>query len=743
MKAIKLRFAYIILFFIVIGSVCDAQSISGTITDAKGSGISNAHITTSNGAHAHSGKGGKFSVEGVKLNDTLLVTHISYALQSVIITDFSPLKVVLNESSFELAQVEVTHSVKAINSIAEIDVAVNPVTTSQEVLRKVPGLVIGQHAGGGKAEQIFLRGFDIDHGTDISITVDGMPVNMVSHAHGQGYADLHFVIPETIEEVDFGKGPYYMDKGNFNTAGYVGFKTKDRLDESLVSLEYGQFNTLRALGMFNLVKNKPNQDAYVAGEFQLTDGPFESSQNFNRINLLAKYNTAIDRRQFLSVQASYFNSKWDASGQIPFRAIESGQISRFGAIDDTEGGNTHRINAAVNHRVIVGEHTTVTSNAYYSRYGFELYSNFTFFLNDSINGDQIKQYERRNLAGFESVVNHHFHLNKGTIGLKGGLGVRYDDVKDNELSRTANRDSLISPLALGDVDESNIYAFVGADFEFGDFLINPAVRLDHFKFDYHNKLDSVYNNQSEQSIKPSPKLNIIYSPSKKWQVYLKGGMGFHSNDSRVVVAQNGRRTLPTAYGADLGAILKPIDNLMVNIGGWYLFLEQEFVYVGDEAVVEPSGRTQRLGADFSVRYQPLKWLFIYADFNYAFARAIDEAKGEDFIPLAADLTSVGGVTVNHPIGIQAGVNYRWIGDRPANEDYGITAKGYFVADANLSYTWRKWTAGIIIQNLFNTKWEETQFATESRLANEATSVEEIHFTPGTPFFIRGKLSVRF
>lgn len=735
-----------LLALAILASVLDsaqAQTVSGTITDKNNSGISNAHVTTADGAHAHSGKDGKFSIDAVKLNDTLLITHISYMPQSVIIKNIEPLKVVLNESSFELAQVEVTHSVKAINSITEVDVAVNPVTTSQEVLRKVPGLIIGQHAGGGKAEQIFLRGFDIDHGTDISITVDGMPVNMVSHAHGQGYADLHFVIPETIEEVDFGKGPYYADKGNFNTAGYVGFKTKDRLEESLVSLEYGQFNTLRALGMFNLMKNKPNQDAYVAGEFQLTDGPFESSQNFNRINLLAKYNAAIDKRQFLSVQASYFSSKWDASGQIPVRAVESGLISRFGAIDDTEGGNTHRINAAVNHKAIVGDHTTVTSNAYYSRYGFELYSNFTFFLNDSVNGDQIKQFERRNLAGFESVVNHHFHLNKGTIGLKGGLGMRYDDVNDNELSRTANRDSLITPLALGDVDESNIYAFVGADFEFGDFLINPAVRLDHFKFDYHNKLDSAYNNRSETSFKPSPKLNIIYSPSKKWQLYLKGGMGFHSNDSRVVVAQNGRQTLPTAYGADLGAILKPIDNLMVNIGGWYLFLEQEFVYVGDEAVVEPSGRTQRIGADFSIRYQPLKWLFIYADFNYAFARAIDESNGEDFIPLAADLTSVGGITVNHPIGIQGGINYRWIGDRPANEDYSITAKGYFVADANLSYTWRRWTGGIIIQNLINTKWNETQFATESRMANETQSVEEIHFTPGTPFFIRGKVSVRF
>ena len=720
-----------------------AQTLTGTIKATNQTGISNAHITTNGGAHAHSDQKGRFSIDGVSIGDTLLITHISYMPTTRIIENLGPLVILLAESSFELAQVEVSHSVKSINSITDVDVAMNPVSSSQEVLRKVPGLIIGQHAGGGKAEQIFLRGFDIDHGTDVAISVDGMPVNMVSHAHGQGYADMHFVIPETIEDIDFGKGPYYADKGNFNTAGYVGFKTKERLEESLVSLEYGQFNTIRALGMFNLMKNRPNQDAYVASEFQLTDGPFESSQHFNRINVMAKYNAAIDKRQFLSLQASYFSSKWDASGQIPVRAVQSGQIGRFGAIDNTEGGNTHRINAAMNHTAFVGDHTTVRSNAFYSRYGFELFSNFTFFLNDSVNGDQIRQFEQRNLAGFESVVDHHFHLKSATIGLKGGLGMRHDDVNDVQLSHTANRDSLIERYAYGDVDESNIYAFIGADFEFGDFLINPAVRLDHFRFGYHNKLDSVYNNRSQQAIKPSPKLNIIYSPNKRWQLYLKTGMGFHSNDTRVVIAQNGNRTLPTAYGADLGAILKPFDNLYLNVAGWYLFLEQEFVYVGDEAIVEPSGRTQRIGADVSVRYQPLKWLFIHADFNYAFATALDAPAHENSIPLAAALTSTGGVSVNHPIGIAGGINYRWIGDRPANEDYSITAKGYFVCDANLSYTWRKWTAGIVIQNLFNTKWNETQFATESRLRDETTSVEEIHFTPGTPFFIRGKMSVRF
>ena len=716
---------------------------SGTVLSDDLQAVPFAHISTKDGKYAISDELGNFSISEVSLNDTLVVTHLGYLPTLHVVKDFLPTELILKPSPIQLEQVKITRSVKAINTITKVDVAKNPVNSSQEVLAKVPGLMIGQHAGGGKAEQIFLRGFDIDHGTDVTISVDGMPVNMVSHAHGQGYADLHFVIPETVDGIDFGKGPYYTDQGNFNTAGYVNLRTKRRLDNSLVSLEYGQFNTLRALGMFNLMKKNPKNDAYIASEFLMSDGPFKSSQNFNRINLMGRFSSRISDDQTLSVIGSYFNSKWDASGQIPVRAVNQGFISRFGAIDDTEGGNTHRVNVAAEHMAVVGEHTNLITNAYYSRYGFELYSNFTFFLNDSINGDQIKQFEQRNLAGFQTKVNHHYHVGKGVITINGGIGFRYDDANDVELSRTANRDTLITPLALGDVDESNISGFVGAEFEFGNWMINPGVRLDHFRFGYNDKLSPTYSNETQQAIKASPKLNFIYSPASNWQLYLKSGMGFHSNDSRVVIAQRGRRTLPTAYGADLGTIIKPTSNLYVNVAGWWLYLEQEFVYVGDEAVVEPSGKTQRLGVDLSLRYQPWKWLFIHADLNYAFARSVEDPSGENYIPLAAMLTSVGGVSVNFPMGIQGGVSYRWIGDRPANEDNSIIAKGYFVMDANLSYTYKSWTAGVIVQNLLNTDWNETQFSTESRLQNESAPVEEIHFTPGTPFAIRGKVSVTF
>ena len=197
--------------------------------------------------------------------------------------------IVLEDDIFRLNEIVIQPKLSAMNMISKIDLQTTPVNSSQEILSKVPGLFIGQHAGGGKAEQLFLRGFDIDHGTDIAISVDGMPVNMVSHAHGQGYADLHFLIPETVDKIDFGKGPYYSNKGDFATAGYVGFQTKDKLEKSSIGLEIGQFNTLRTVGLFNLLGNKKTQSAYIATEYILTDGPFDSPQNFNRMNLFGEY----------------------------------------------------------------------------------------------------------------------------------------------------------------------------------------------------------------------------------------------------------------------------------------------------------------------------------------------------------------------------------------------------------------------------------------------------------------------
>jgi len=739
-----------ILCIIGIGcfGILSAHEINGTITSdssvpLEGVGVYNK--TT--GAYTYSNISGYFELDDITEGDVLFFHSLGYENQEIIIAASqldTSINIVLKEAAVSLDQVVLVSKVNVLSKLVNMDIKTNPVKSSQEILRKIPGLIIGQHAGGGKAEQIFLRGFDIDHGTDIAINVDGMPVNMVSHAHGQGYADMHFIIPEVIENIDFGKGPYYAQKGNYNTAGYIDLKLKERIDQNLISLEAGQFNSVRGLSLLKISEGD-NSNAYVASEFVLTDGVFESPQNFNRLNIMGRYNFNNHIDEKLSISLSHFQSKWDASGQVPQRAIDQGLITRFGAIDDTEGGNTSRSNIWFNHSKQIDEHNIIQTNAFVSAYDFELFSNFTFFLEDPVNADQIRQKEDRVIIGAESKFTRSFHIedHDQQFNYEAGIGFRYDDVNNVQLSRTQNRKTLLERLAYGNTDELNGYSYIQATYKNRKWTLNPGLRLDYFNFDYQDLLPVNYESLSENKIFVGPKLNAIYAASENLQLFAKTGIGFHSNDTRVVVANDGKKILPGAFGADIGAIMKPTNRLVVNAAFWSLFLEQEFVYVGDAGIVEPSGKTRRLGVDLGLRYQLLDWLYFNGDINYTYARSTEDPEGQNYIPLAPDLTSSGGLAFRDLSNFSGGINYRFVKDRPANEDNSIVAEGYMVTDLNLNYSYDNWTLGIIIENLFDTAWNETQFATESRLFNEAAAIEEIHFTPGTPFYIRGKLSVSF
>jgi len=725
------------------GMASYGQITKGVVVDEFGNTIENAYIVNSNtDSHAHTNELGMFSVDKSQVGNVLKVSALGYKKLNFTINS-SEVSIVLEGDIFRLDEIVIQQQLSALNVISKIDLETTPVNSSQEILRKVPGLFIGQHAGGGKAEQIFLRGFDIDHGTDIAISVDGMPVNMVSHAHGQGYADLHFVIPETVEKIDFGKGAYYASKGDFATAGYVAFQTKEKLDKSSISLEAGQFNSLRTVGLFNLLGNQKKQAAYIATEYILTDGPFDSPQNFNRVNLLGKYSAILNDNSKFSVSASRFSSTWDASGQIPQRLVDNGTISRFGAVDDTEGGKTSRTNFNASLSKPIDENTFLKANAFYSKYDFELYSNFTFFLEDPVNGDQIKQKEDRSIYGMNAELNKKVKMSDWDASFQLGVGFRADATIDTELSHTLNRSIVLENIKLGDIDETNMFTYLNTELKFGKLTINPAVRLDYFKFNYKDKLASVYKSQSETEVKVSPKLNFIYSQNNNLQFFVKSGIGFHSNDTRVVVENNGKQILPSSIGADVGTIWKPFPKLIVNSALWYLYLEQEFVYVGDAGIIEPSGKTKRMGADLGLRYQLNDWLYFDTDATYTYARSIDEVKGQDYIPLAPDFTTTGGLSFQNWNGFSGGLRYRYLKNRPANEDNSIVAKGYFVTDMNVSYEYKSVTFGVSVENLLNTEWNETQFATESRLKDETSSVEEIHFTPGTPFFMKAKIAYKF
>ena len=678
---------------------------------------------------------------------SIIISAIGFETKNILLSEITNDIIWLLPKITTLTDVVVRSSAKTgiFKTISDLDIHLRPIINSQEVLRMVPGLFIGQHAGGGKAEQIFLRGFDLDHGTDIHLTVDGLPVNMVSHAHGQGYADLHFVIPELIEKVNFSKGPYYSDKGNLATAGYVAFKTKNYLEKNFLKLEGGQYNTVRAITGINLLpkgSSEKKQSLYIAGEGSFTKGYFDSPQNFSRFNGMIKYHGKTGDNSTLTALLSGLTSKWNASGQIPDRAVADGTIGFFGAIDDNEGGNTNRYNASAELMHNLSNGAVLKNQLFYSRYLFELYSNFTFFKEDPVNGDQIRQKEKRNILGYNLSYQRDNSIGNKKGQFTAGAQLRYDDVNDIELTRTRNRNVNTRDIMLGDINEFNAGFFAQQKVVLSSqWDIATGVRLDYFTNKYNDKLAATV--QSSNSVIGSPKLNINYRMNDKVQLYWYSGQGFHSNDTRVAVVQNGREVVTPAWGSDIGGIFKLGRKAMLQTALWYLWMKQEFVYVGDEGVVEPGGKTQRIGWDLSLRYELSKNLYADADFTVTNPRALEVDKAESYLPLAPRFTSVGGITYRKEKGWNGSLRYRYMANRPANEDNSVVAKGYFVTDAAINYTKKNWEAGISIQNLFNTKWKETQFDTESRLQNETDPVSEIHFTPGTPFFARLSFSLFF
>ncbi len=677
----------------------------------------------------------------------IIISAIGFETKNLMLAEITNTTIWLQSKITTLNDVVVRASSKTgiFKTISDLDIHIRPIVNSQEILRMVPGLFIGQHAGGGKAEQIFLRGFDLDHGTDIHLSVDGLPVNMVSHAHGQGYADLHFVIPELIDKVNFSKGPYYTDKGNLATAGYVAFKTKNYLEKNFFKLEGGQYNTVRAITGINLLpsgNSERNQSLYFAGEGSFTKGYFDSPQDFSRFNGMIKYHGKTGNNSTLTALVSGLTSKWNASGQIPDRAVADGTIGFFGAIDNNEGGNTSRYNATAELMHNLGNGAVIKNQLFYSRYLFELYSNFTFFKEDPVNGDQIRQKEARDILGYNLSYQQDNNIGNKKGQFSTGAQLRYDIIDNIELTRTKNRTVNTQPIMLGDINELNAGVFAQEKVVLNSkWDIAAGIRLDYFTNKYNDKLASA--EQSSNSVIVSPKLNLNYRMNDKVQLYWYSGQGFHSNDTRVAVVQNGRDVVTPAWGSDVGGIFKLGKKAMLQTAVWYLWLKQEFVYVGDEGVVEPGGKTQRIGWDLSLRYELSKSLYADADITLTNPRALEVDKAESYLPLAPRFTSVGGITYRKEKGWNGSLRYRYMANRPANEDNSVIAKGYFVADAAINYTKNKWEAGISVQNLFNTKWKETQFDTESRLQNETTPVSEIHFTPGTPFFARLSFSLFF
>jgi len=700
------------------------------------------------GAKTITDEKGNFQMTVPRDSGTLYISSIGYRSASYPLgKNNSPLRVALEKGPVDLKEVIITPQPNqaSFHTISRIDLSMRPVNSAQDLMRLVPGLFLGAHQGGGIAEHIFLRGFDADHGTDVKVSVDGMPVNLVSHAHGQGFSDLHFLIPELVTSYDFGKGPYYANRGDFTTAGYVDFKTCDVLDKNIVKLEGGQFHSGRVMAGINLLSDKAKekgQSAWLAGDVFYTDGPFKLPQDFSRLNLMGKYNLNLSPRERLTVTLSTYTSDWRSTGEIPERAASEGITGSFGYIDSAQGGNTSKTTAIARLRSALSDKLTLTNQVWWSRYFFTLHYNETFYAEDSVNGDQLRQRESRDLFGYSGKLSHHVSLGAiGSLRSELGAGWEFNKINGSELSHTKGENTVINYIQYGDTRETNLNIYLDENWQKGKWLLNAGARLDWMYFDYKDKLGAKLPARSR--LIASPKINLEYTASRVLQFYLKTGKGFHSNDAKVVVGNQGKEILPAAYGTDLGINWKPFPRLYLNAALWVLYLQQEFTYSGDDGTITAGDRSRRQGIDLSARYQFVSWLMAAVDLNLAKARDVQAAKSSNYLPLAVPFSSTGGLDFKFANGFNGAVSYRYMADRPANENNSLVAKGYFVADLTANYTRHKFELGLEIQNLFNTRWREAQFEVESRLRNEAAAVDEVSFQSGTPFFAKLKLAVFF
>src|SRR5713101_2108811 len=638
-------------------------------------------------------------------------------------------------------------STAASRLIRDLDIRLRPRESSQELLRLTPGLLIAQHAGGGKAEQIFLRGFDADHGTDVAISVDGVPVNMVSHAHGQGYADLHWLIPEVVEYVDVHKGSYEAQDGDLATAGAVALHTKDRLSQAEASTRGGSFRTGHTLALVPLGGDAAHAGGYLALAGHYTNGPFDNPQHYRRYNLFGKWTAPVGSSAEFVATGSGYDAHWNASGQIPERAVAEGLISRFGSIDPSEGGNTHRYDATVGLRSAGTGPTSWEVQAYAIRYGLQLYSDFTFFLNDSVNGDGIEQHDQRTLVGL-AATQRRASVVFGLPGLTAvGIGGRADfvDLGLFHQRRRVRLDTRVSDA----ISQQNTYAWLRQDLQLaGRVRLQFGLRGDLFRFGVDDHLvdqpaDIPHIAGVRWHALVSPKANLAVQVSEQTTVFGNVGYGFHSNDARDAVASPPASiVIPRALGAELG-VRHYWTGGTLAAALWGMDLQSELVYNGDEGTTEPSGRTRRYGLDLEGRIRLAPWLWADADLNLAHGRFRDEPQKLNRIPLAPEVTSTGGLTVRDVGPVSGGLRYRHIGSRAADEADSIIARGYTIVE--LFGTWQISHVQLIvtIDNLLNTVWNEAQFATASRLHNEPAPATELNFTPGAPRTVQIGVGYRF
>ena len=663
-------------------------------------------------------------------------------------------------------------------SVRDREFQLRPIGSVQDILRVTPGLVVVQHSGGGKANQYFLRGFDIDHGTDLALSIDGIPVNMVSHAHGHGYADTNFIIPEVVERVEISKGPYFAHQGDFATAGALNMVSRDDFEHSSAGFGLSGSPGHGALGYRGLLIASPKFEkvkATFAAELGRQNGPFDNPEGWNKYKLFNKLTFAINESSSLTVGEMSYAGAWRGSGQIPVRAVQQGLVSRFGSIAPDEGGFTSRHQGYVQYKVRPTENSEIKALAYLGSYRFNIFSNFTLNLRDPTNGDEIEQVDRRTFYGGR-VTYRVVHKIEGvrfdtTIGGDG----RTDDIHA-ELRNTLHRKEL-SRVGNSNVTQTSIGAFANEEITPLKWLrVNAGGRADMLAFAVDDKLPRTPGVASggsgvDSAHQFSPKGSVIVSPLQsdpaQLDVYVNYGHGFHSNDVRGAFANPRVTPLTRAIGEEVGSRVRLYDRWDVAVALWQLDLANETVWIGDEGTTEVGEATRRRGVEMDTRFEITKWLAADLDLTFTKSQYKANAGNGSGLALAPKQTWSGGLSGRHVLGpgvVRGGFRFYGIGDRPASNDGVLIAEGFTLFELHAGYRLRRFDLAFDVENLFNARSRAAQFATTGRLRTEpgvgaaipanfncgssgrlATSdgggagfagCEDVHFTPQYPLTMR-------
>jgi hypothetical protein len=641
----------------------------------------------------------------------------------------------------------------AQGTVGAAQLSTRPLAKGSEILETVPGVIITQHSGGGKANQYFLRGFNLDHGTDFATSVDGVPINLPTHGHGQGYTDLNILVPEFVKRIDYRKGPYYADVGDFASAGSADIDYHDVLPQSFVTLEGGSFGYARTA--FGTSPKAGPGHLLVGGELYHFDGPWKNPDNYRRFNAILGYSVGDDANGY-SVKFLGYKGDWDATDQIPKRALARPGFGVWDSLDTTSGGDSQRYAIDAEwHRADEASATKVMAYAAY--YDLDLFSNFTYFL-DHQEGNQFEQVDERFTSGLKA---HHTWFGalaarpmENTVGLQ----VR-NDVIENGLFRTVRRErtfkrtqpdpitgvfSVVPPTVRSDcIVETSVAPWFENRVRWNDwFRTTAGVRVDYYHFDVEGGRRA--NSGVEDDAIASPKLAMVFGPWNDTEVYLNGGFGFHSNDGRGVTAPvDAADPLVRTYGAEVGVRTTAIPNLHSSVSLWWLDIDSELLFIGDAGTTEASRPSRRYGVEFANFYTPTKWLTLDADVSISHARFRDDDPAGDRIPGSVESVVAAGITL-HGGDWFGGMRLRVFGPRPLEEDGSPRSETTVLLSAHVGYRFNEtWSVTVEGFNLLDRRDSEIDYYYESRLRGEAGGRLDRHFHPVDPISFRAAITATF